>query len=263
MIGYRFIHALNRIATWVLGIGIVVAIAAIFVAGPTRLVLDPGRLQHRRLPGHGVPRRTVADRVRAVRLRLLALPARRSGRPRHLQRDVPRLHPGFDPSVLLRRDRGPGHDAGRGRDDRRTRRPPASSARCMLALFLLSVISHNALNLYGTVLSVITCVQTFASRWIPTARARLVVSVVVMLLSAYVAHRRLRRLHLALRRHRAGTARGVGAVDRDQPDRLLPDPPRQLRPGLDLPRRTAASTAASTTRRSWPTSSASWCRSRS
>ena len=33
----------------------------------------------------------------------------------------------------------------------------------------------------------ITCVQTFASRWIPTARARLVLSVVVMVLSAYVA----------------------------------------------------------------------------
>ena len=28
-------------------------------------------------------------------------------------------------------------------------------------LFLVSVISHNALNLYGTVLSMITCVQTF------------------------------------------------------------------------------------------------------
>ena len=43
----------------------------------------------------------------------------------------------------------------------------------MLVLFLLSVISHNALNLYGAVLSLITLVQTFASRWIPTAKAAL------------------------------------------------------------------------------------------
>jgi NCS1 family nucleobase:cation symporter-1 len=33
----------------------------------------------------------------------------------------------------------------------------------------------------------ITCVQTFASRWIPTARTRLVLSLVVMAVSAYVA----------------------------------------------------------------------------
>ena len=41
----------------------------------------------------------------------------------------------------------------------------------MPVLFLLSVISHNALNLYGAVLSIITLVQTFAYRWIPTAKA--------------------------------------------------------------------------------------------
>ena len=33
VIGYRFIHALNNVATWVLGVGIVMAIAAIFVSG--------------------------------------------------------------------------------------------------------------------------------------------------------------------------------------------------------------------------------------
>jgi len=46
----------------------------------------------------------------------------------------------------------------------------------MLVLFLLSVISHNALNLYGAVLSIITLVQTFAYRWIPTAKSRTVIS---------------------------------------------------------------------------------------
>lgn len=47
----------------------------------------------------------------------------------------------------------------------------------LLALFLLSVISHNALSLYGTMLSVISRVQTFVVRWIPTARPRVVFSV--------------------------------------------------------------------------------------
>jgi NCS1 family nucleobase:cation symporter-1 len=42
----------------------------------------------------------------------------------------------------------------------------------LLVLFLLSVISHNALNLYRSVLSVITLLQTFAHRWIPTAQSR-------------------------------------------------------------------------------------------
>jgi len=50
----------------------------------------------------------------------------------------------------------------------------------MLVLFLLSVISHNALNLYGAVLSIITLVQTFAYRWIPTAKSRAVISIIVL-----------------------------------------------------------------------------------
>jgi len=57
----------------------------------------------------------------------------------------------------------------------------------MLVLFLLSVISHNALNLYGAVLAVITSLQTFAYRWIPTARARAVLSIVILLACCYFA----------------------------------------------------------------------------
>ncbi len=57
----------------------------------------------------------------------------------------------------------------------------------MLVLFLLSVISHNALNLYGAVLAVITSVQTFAYRWIPTAKSRAVLSVVIFVACCYAA----------------------------------------------------------------------------
>ncbi len=51
----------------------------------------------------------------------------------------------------------------------------------MLVLFLLSVISHNALNLYGAVMSVITPVQTFLWRWIPGSRSRALLSVIVLI----------------------------------------------------------------------------------
>jgi hypothetical protein len=57
----------------------------------------------------------------------------------------------------------------------------------MLVLFLLSVISHNALNLYGAVLSLITLVQTFAYRWIPTAKIRAVLSVIVLAACCFAA----------------------------------------------------------------------------
>lgn len=42
----------------------------------------------------------------------------------------------------------------------------------MLVLFLLSVIRHNALNLYCAVLAAITSARRFAYRRAPTAKAR-------------------------------------------------------------------------------------------
>lgn len=57
----------------------------------------------------------------------------------------------------------------------------------MLLLFLLSVISHNALNLYGAVLSIITLVQTFIWRWVPTARSRTVLSILVLITCSVAA----------------------------------------------------------------------------
>ena len=46
----------------------------------------------------------------------------------------------------------------------------------LMVLFLLNIISHNALNLYGAVLSIITSIQTFASQWTPTIKVRVVLS---------------------------------------------------------------------------------------
>jgi NCS1 family nucleobase:cation symporter-1 len=49
-----------------------------------------------------------------------------------------------------------------------------------MVLFLLNIISHNALNLYGAVLSIITSIQTFASQWTPSVKVRVVLSTVVL-----------------------------------------------------------------------------------
>ena len=50
----------------------------------------------------------------------------------------------------------------------------------LLFLFVLNVISHNALNIYGATLAIITSVQTFSSGWIPGRRVRIALSSVIL-----------------------------------------------------------------------------------
>ena len=50
----------------------------------------------------------------------------------------------------------------------------------LMVLFLLNIISHNALNLYGAVLAIITCVQTFAAGWTPGVKVKVVLSSLVL-----------------------------------------------------------------------------------
>lgn len=50
----------------------------------------------------------------------------------------------------------------------------------LMVLFLLNIISHNSMNLYGSVLSLITAVQTFRPAWRPDARVRVIVSAIVL-----------------------------------------------------------------------------------
>ncbi|EHC9819372.1 cytosine permease [Salmonella enterica subsp. enterica serovar Newport] len=51
----------------------------------------------------------------------------------------------------------------------------------LMVLFLLNIICHNAMNLYGSVLSLITAVQTFRPQWRPDARVRMLFSAVVLI----------------------------------------------------------------------------------
>ncbi|WP_414057510.1 purine-cytosine permease family protein [Pantoea dispersa] len=57
----------------------------------------------------------------------------------------------------------------------------------LMVLFLINIICHNSMNLYGAVLSLITAVQTFRPGWTPGATVRLVVSSLVLIGSVLVA----------------------------------------------------------------------------
>lgn len=186
VIGYRFIHTLNKIATWVLGVGIVLGIAAIFVTGVPSTFWSQGSF-------------TVAGFLATVSLAALwqiafapyvsdysrYLPAgvgvRATFNATYLGCTLGSILPfGFGAVVGLAMLSGT--DVMTGVHD-----TTGWLGTPLLALFLLSVISHNALNLYGTVLSMITCVQTFVARWIPTARTRVLFSVAVMVAATYFA----------------------------------------------------------------------------
>ncbi|TGP47517.1 cytosine permease [bacterium M00.F.Ca.ET.228.01.1.1] len=186
IIGYRFIHILNRIGTWVLGIGICVGFVYILTHVATDDFFTRGGFN-------------IAGWLATVSLSALwqiAFAPYVSDYSRYLPENV-RVSSTFWATYLgctigstLAFVFGavavlalpPGADA---MDAVKTATGPLGSL--MLVLFLLSVISHNALNLYGAVLAVITSLQTFAYRWIPTARARAVLSIVILLACCYFA----------------------------------------------------------------------------
>lgn len=57
----------------------------------------------------------------------------------------------------------------------------------LMVLFLINIICHNSMNLYGTVLSLITAVQTFRPQWMPGAAVRFTVSSLVLIFGVIVA----------------------------------------------------------------------------
>ncbi len=57
----------------------------------------------------------------------------------------------------------------------------------LMLLFVINIVSHNALNIYGAVLSLITMGQTFVASWEPGRKARVVLSAVVLSACLFVA----------------------------------------------------------------------------
>jgi len=186
IISYRFIHVLNRIGTWVLGIGIVVGFGYILSHVQSDDFLTRGSFN---LSGW-------LATVSLAALWQIAFAPYVSDYSRYLPANVPvaatfwttylgsalgsSLSFAFGAVAVLAVPAGmDSMDA--------VKLATGAIGPLMLVLFLLSVISHNALNLYGAVLSLITLVQTFAYRWIPTAKSRAVLSLVVLLGCCVVA----------------------------------------------------------------------------
>ncbi|WP_313394211.1 cytosine permease [Pseudomonas sp.] len=179
IIGYRFIHVLNRIGTWVLGIGIVVGFGYIFSHVQSDDFLTRGGFN---LAGW-------LATVSLAALWQIAFAPYVSDYSRYLPADVKVSSTfwttylgsalGSSLSFIFGAVAVLAIPAGMDTMDA-VKLATGTLGPIMLVLFLLSVISHNALNLYGAVLSIITLIQTFAYRWIPTAKSRAVLSLVVL-----------------------------------------------------------------------------------
>ncbi|MDF9621050.1 cytosine permease [Pseudomonas entomophila] len=186
IIGYRFIHVLNRIGTWVLGIGIVVGFGYIFSHVQSDDFLTRGGFN---LAGW-------LATVSLAALWQIAFAPYVSDYSRYLPADVKVSSTfwttylgsalGSSLSFIFGAVAVLAIPAGVDTMDA-VKLATGSLGPIMLVLFLLSVISHNALNLYGAVLSIITLVQTFAYRWIPTAKSRAVLSLIVLAACCVVA----------------------------------------------------------------------------
>ncbi|PYB76118.1 MULTISPECIES: purine-cytosine permease family protein [Pseudomonas] len=186
IIGYRFIHVLNRIGTWVLGVGIVVGFGYIFSHVQSDDFLTRGGFN---LAGW-------LATVSLAALWQIAFAPYVSDYSRYLPADVKVSSTfwttylgsalGSSLSFIFGAVAVLAIPAGMDTMDA-VKLATGTLGPLMLVLFLLSVISHNALNLYGAVLSIITLVQTFAYRWIPTAKSRAVLSLVVLAACCVVA----------------------------------------------------------------------------
>ena len=186
IIGYRFIHVLNRIGTWVLGIGIVIGFGYILSHVQSDDFLTRGSFN---LSGW-------LATVSLAALWQIAFAPYVSDYSRYLPANVPVAATfwttylgsalGSSLSFVFGAVAVLAVPAGMDSMDA-VKLATGAIGPLMLVLFLLSVISHNALNLYGAVLSIITLVQTFAHRWIPTAKSRAVLSLVVLTACCVVA----------------------------------------------------------------------------
>lgn len=186
IIGYRFIHVLNRIGTWVLGIGIVVGFGYIFTHIHTDDFLTRG----------GFSLYGWLATVSLAALWQIAFAPYVSDYSRYLPENVSvagtfwttylgstlgsSLSFIFGAVAVLATPPGL-------QTMEAVRIATGAIGPLMLVLFMLSVISHNALNLYGAVMSLITLVQTFFWRWIPGSKSRSVLSVIALVLCSIAA----------------------------------------------------------------------------
>ncbi|EJM15803.1 purine-cytosine permease-like transporter [Pseudomonas sp. GM18] len=168
IIGYRFIHVLNRIGTWVLGIGIVLGFGYILTHVQTADFLTRGSFN---IAG-------VLATVSLAALWQIAFAPYVSDYSRYLPEDVP-VAATFWTTYL-------GSALG------------SSLSFIFGAVAVLATpvgmdtmdavkLATGSIGPLMLVLSLITLVQTFAYRWIPTAKSRAILSVIVLAACCFAA----------------------------------------------------------------------------
>lgn len=186
ILGYNFIHTLNRIGTWVMGIGLLAGFIALFANGLPADFASRG--------GFNLAGWLAMASLGAIWQ--ISFAPYTSDYSRYLPRNVGIWKPFiatycgavlgtslcfiFGTLVAL---------AVSAETDtmEAVKQSTGVFGPVLMVLFILSIISHNALNLYGAVLALITSVQTFAADWAPSRQARVALSAILLVACCVVA----------------------------------------------------------------------------
>ncbi|WP_426153205.1 purine-cytosine permease family protein [Pseudomonas sp. DC3000-4b1] len=179
VLGYRFIHGLNRLGTWVMGLAL--------LAGFTMVLTQP-------LPVDFLSRGAfnLSGFIATVSLGVIwqiSFSPYTSDYSRYLPPSVGVWKPfiatylgatlgtilSFSFGAMVVLASAPGTEAMQA-----VEQATGALGPVLMLLFLLNIISHNALNLYGAVLSIITSIQTFAAGWTPTVKVKVALSTGVL-----------------------------------------------------------------------------------
>lgn len=185
MIGYHFIHKINKIGAWVMGLALVAGLALMLsqplpadfwlrgsfsaagwfgtfcIGAVWQISFSPYTSDYSRyLPANvGIARPFIATYLGACGGTILAFV---------FGMMAVAIAPASDAMVAVRQATG-------------------GLGPLLMVLFLINIICHNSMNLYGAVLSLITAVQTFRPNWTPGAAVRVIGSTLVLLGSVMVA----------------------------------------------------------------------------
>lgn len=186
VIGYRFIHILNRIGTWVMGSALLAGFIMMFIQDLPADFFSRGAFN---LSGF------IAT-VSLGTIWQISFSPYTSDYSRYLPREVGIARPfwatyfGATLGTILCFSFGAvavlcvpeGTDAMDA-----VKQATGWLGPVLMVLFLLNIISHNALNLYGAVLSIVTAIQTFMAEWTPSIKVRVILASVILVGCAMVA----------------------------------------------------------------------------
>ena len=186
VVGYRFIHILNRIGTWVMGSALLAGFIMMFIQDLPADFFSRGAFN-------------LSGFIATVSLGVIwqiSFSPYTSDYSRYLPREVGIAKPfwatyfGATLGTILCFSFGAvavlcvpqGTDAMDA-----VKQATGWLGPILMVLFLLNIISHNALNLYGAVLSIVTAIQTFVAQWTPSVKVRVILASVILLGCGMVA----------------------------------------------------------------------------